>query len=88
MDGVLEQYIEWENDATFTDLSGNSHDATPTFRIASSDADVSASKITLDASGSMTVKSGGSMTLDAGGSMTVKAGGQMKLNASHISAQE
>lgn len=36
-------YIEWENDASnFSDLSGNSNDATPTFRTTSSDSDVSA----------------------------------------------
>lgn len=33
---------EWEYGATFTDLSGNGNDATPTFRTTSSDADVSA----------------------------------------------
>jgi len=41
--GVLEQSIEWENAATFTDISGNGHDATPSFPAASSDPDVSAS---------------------------------------------
>lgn len=42
IDGVLQQHIVWEYDTTFTDLSGKGHDATPSFRIASSDADVSA----------------------------------------------
>lgn len=42
IDGVLQQDIIWEYGTTFTDLSGNNHDATPTFRTASSDADVSA----------------------------------------------
>lgn len=32
----------WQNAATFTDLSGNGHTATPSFRNSSSDADVSA----------------------------------------------
>lgn len=40
--GVLQSHIEWEYDTTFSDISGNSHDATPTFRTTSSDADVSA----------------------------------------------
>lgn len=44
--GVLQGSWEWEYGVTFTDLSGNSHDATPTFRTTSSDADVSASLIT------------------------------------------
>ncbi len=43
IDGALQGSWEWEYGLTFTDLSGNSHDATPTFRTASSDADVSAS---------------------------------------------
>ena len=42
IDGVQQQYIAWEYDTTFTDLSGNGHDATPTFRITSSSANVSA----------------------------------------------
>jgi hypothetical protein len=37
-----EQSIAWENGATFTDLSGNGHTATPTFKTTSTDADVSA----------------------------------------------
>lgn len=41
--GVQQQYIEWEyDDSTFPDQSGNSHDATPTFRITGSDADITA----------------------------------------------
>lgn len=48
IDGALQQHIEWENDTTFTDLSGNSHDATPTFRTTSSNADVSAELITFE----------------------------------------
>lgn len=40
--GVLKQWLEWEYGDTFTDLSGNGHDATPVFRTTSSDADVSA----------------------------------------------
>ena len=43
--GVLRQHIEWEYDDEFTDLSGNSNPATPSFRSASSDADVSAELI-------------------------------------------
>lgn len=39
---TLQQHIEWELDTTFTDLSGNGHDATPSFPTGSSDADVSA----------------------------------------------
>ena len=42
-----EQYIKWENGATFTDLSGNGHTVTPTWRTTTSDADVSASLATL-----------------------------------------
>jgi len=41
--GVNKYSIKWEYGTTFTDLSGNGNDATPTFRTASSDADVSAS---------------------------------------------
>ena len=40
--GALAGYWEWEYGATFSDLSANSNTATPTFRTASSDADVSA----------------------------------------------
>lgn len=41
--GNLVSHIEWEyDDTTFTDLSGNSNDAYPSFRTASSDGDVSA----------------------------------------------
>jgi hypothetical protein len=40
--GVLRQSIAWENDTTFSDLSGNSNDATPSFPAASSDPDVTA----------------------------------------------
>lgn len=40
--GVEKQHIEWEYDTTFSDLSGNSNDATPSFRSASTDAEVSA----------------------------------------------
>jgi len=39
---TLRQHIEWENAATFTDLSGNGNDATPSFPAASSDPDVTA----------------------------------------------
>lgn len=42
VDGVLQSHIIWQYATTFTDQSGNSHDATPTFRTTSSDADVSA----------------------------------------------
>lgn len=40
--GVEQQDIGWEYAATFTDQSGNSHDATPTFQTTSTDGDVSA----------------------------------------------
>jgi len=40
IDGVQRQLIEWEYEATFSDLSGNGNDATPSFRTTSSDADV------------------------------------------------
>jgi hypothetical protein len=40
--GTLQQYVYWEYDTTFTDQSGNSHDATPSFAIDSSDADITA----------------------------------------------
>lgn len=38
--GVLQQSIDWEYDTTFTDSSGNSHDATPSFRTMSSNSNV------------------------------------------------
>jgi hypothetical protein len=38
-----EQSIAWENGATFTDLSGNGHTATPSFRTTTTDGDVTAS---------------------------------------------
>jgi len=47
--GSLKQHIEWENSTTFTDLSGNSNSATPTFRTTSSDADVSATILSFGA---------------------------------------
>lgn len=37
VDGVQQQRIEWEYDTTFTDLSGQGHDTTPTFRATSAD---------------------------------------------------
>ena len=40
--GSLVQHIEWEHATTFTDLSGNGNDATPTFRTTPTDPDVSA----------------------------------------------
>jgi len=43
--GVLQQHIIWEYDTTFDDLSAGNHDATPTFRTTSSDADVSAALV-------------------------------------------
>jgi hypothetical protein len=43
--GTNECYIDWEYDTVFYDSSGNSNDATPSFRTASSDADVSAQLI-------------------------------------------
>lgn len=45
---VLKGSWAWENGTTFTDLSGNDNDATPTFRIISSDLDVSASITTFN----------------------------------------
>lgn len=42
VNGVLVQDIAWEYAATFTDLSGNSNDATPTLRTTTSDSDVTA----------------------------------------------
>ena len=42
VDGSLKQFVEWEYGTTFSDSSGNSNDATPTFRTTGSDADVSA----------------------------------------------
>ncbi|BAZ96705.1 hypothetical protein DEHALATV1_0077 [Dehalococcoides mccartyi] len=41
--GVLKGSWTWEYAATFTDLSGNGNDATPSFRTTTTDADVSAS---------------------------------------------
>lgn len=46
--GALKQHIEWENAATFTDLSSNSNDATPSFPAASSDPDVSVTLASLE----------------------------------------
>jgi hypothetical protein len=43
---TLVQDISWEYGTTFTDASGYRHDATPTFRTTSSDADVSATPST------------------------------------------
>jgi len=43
--GNLVQHIEWEYSETFTDLSGNGNDATPTFRENSSDPDVTTTLI-------------------------------------------
>ena len=40
--GAMVQHIEYEYDTTFDDLSGNDNDATPTFRTATSNADVTA----------------------------------------------
>jgi len=42
INGVLRQSIAWEYATTFSDLSGNSNDATPTFRTTTSDANVTA----------------------------------------------
>lgn len=42
IDGVQAQFIEWEYDNVFNDQSVNDNDATPSFRSASSDPDVSA----------------------------------------------
>lgn len=41
--GTLIQHTKWKYGTTFTDLSGNGNDATPSFRTTSSNADVSAS---------------------------------------------
>lgn len=45
IDGVLQQYIDWEYGAIFHNSAHGGDDATPTFRTSSSDADVSASLI-------------------------------------------
>lgn len=42
VNGTQVQYIDWEYGTTFNDTSGYGNDATPSFRITSSDADVSA----------------------------------------------
>jgi hypothetical protein len=47
--GVLRGSWEWQYAATFTDLSGNSNDATPSFRTTTTDADVSVSVISYTA---------------------------------------
>jgi len=49
VNGVLQQHIVWENDTAFHDLSGNDHDATPTFRTTSSDSDVTAELVSFEA---------------------------------------
>ncbi|MBF4482335.1 hypothetical protein [Dehalococcoides mccartyi] len=43
--GVLKGSWEWQYATTFTDLSGNSNDATPSFRTTTTDADVSVAVI-------------------------------------------
>jgi len=48
INGAQAQFIEWEFDNVFTDQSANSNDATPTFRSASSDADVSAELVSFE----------------------------------------
>ena len=45
VNGTLRGSWHWEYATTFTDLSGNGNDATPTFRTASSDPDVTATLI-------------------------------------------
>lgn len=45
VNGTQVQYIEWENSATFSDNTSYSNDATPTFRVTSSDPHVSAKLI-------------------------------------------
>ncbi len=45
---TLRQHIEWENDTTFTDLSGSGNDATPSFPAASSDPDVTATLASME----------------------------------------
>lgn len=45
IDGEQQQYIDWEYATTFSDDSDNSHDAVPSFRTISSDADVSTSLV-------------------------------------------
>lgn len=47
-DGASACEIIWENNTTFTDLSGNGNDATPTPRTTSSDPDVTAQLITFE----------------------------------------
>ncbi|AAW39820.1 hypothetical protein [Dehalococcoides mccartyi] len=47
--GVLKGSWEWQYATTFTDLSGNSNDATPSFRTTTTDADVSAAIISYNA---------------------------------------
>lgn len=47
--GVLKGSWEWEYSDTFTDLSGNGNDATPSFRTTTTDADVSAAIISYNA---------------------------------------
>jgi len=46
--GTLKGYWYWENAATFTDHSGNSNTGTPSFRTATTDADVTASLNSLE----------------------------------------
>lgn len=55
--GVQRQYVDWEYGTTFTDSSGNSNDATPTFRTTSSDADVTASLVNFSPSTESTLSS-------------------------------
>jgi hypothetical protein len=63
---TLRQHIEWENDTTFTDLSGNGNDATPSFPAASSDPDVTT---TLTAMAPLTPAEAPGTSTDSGSSM-------------------
>jgi len=48
IDGTQAQYITWEYATTFSDQSVNSNDATPTFRVTSSDIDVTAELVSFE----------------------------------------
>lgn len=86
INGIQQQYIDWEyTSGNFTDDSGNGHDANPSYRTTSSDADVSAylllfspiSPLTAD---NWTVSSYGSMA----STLSEPTGMYSELDVSHI----
>ncbi len=84
---VLQQYLAWNYGATFADLSTKGHDATPSFRTTSSNANVSASLTSFQPStqaaiSSFTVGSTGGIAL---GSITTPSQMYTDVGTSNIS---